>query len=65
MRNHRARVNICKQITACKDMGIDARKLIEMIQMIQMQMGHKPCSSTLDSIDAKALMPGLPAPTQH
>ena len=62
MRNHRSRVNICKQSTACKDIGFDTRKRIEIIQML---MGHKPCSSTLDYGDAMALKPEPPAPTQH
>ena len=60
MRNHRERVAICKSITNCKD--IDPQKRIEIIRM---QMGHKPCSSTLDYVDAEALMPKPPKPTQH
>jgi hypothetical protein len=60
MRNHRERVAICKSITNHKD--IDTRKRIEIIQM---QMGHKPCSSTLDYVDVRALMPKPPAPTQQ
>jgi hypothetical protein len=60
MRNHRERVAICKRITTGKD--INTRKRIEIIRM---QMGHKACSSTLDYIDAKTLMPKPAKPTQH
>ncbi|BCS45633.1 hypothetical protein D5S10_09115 [Pseudomonas savastanoi] len=60
MRTHRERVAICKSMTNCKD--IDTQKRIEVIRM---QMGHKSCSSTLDYVDAKALMPEPPASTQH
>lgn len=60
MRNHRDRVAICKSMTNCKH--IDTQKRIEIIRM---QMGHKSCSSTLDYIDAKVLLPERPAPTQH
>lgn len=60
MRNHRERVAICKSITNCKD--TDTQKRIEIIRM---HMGHEPCSSTLDYIDANALIPKQPKPTQH
>lgn len=58
MRNHREGVAICKSITNDKD----TRKRIDIIQT---QMGHKPYSSTLDYINANALMPKPSKPTQH
>ncbi len=60
MPNHHERVAICKSLTNRK--GIDTR---ERIELIQRQMGHKPYLSTLDYIDAKALMPDPPKPIQH